>query len=404
MTVLQLVKAAAYEANYNVPSALASATDLTTLQQINLLYATGRELRKARWWPQLKRRYTFYLQSGRKDYPLPQDFFASIPETHWDGANTWELRGPLSDAGWNYREYGYVTTENRRSFRIFGLDSNPNSTGGQLQIHPTPADGDAGVAITFEYISKSWLQPPNWTASTSYSSGNYVNCGGSIFTSGSTATSGTVAPMLSFGSARDGGAVLKAITKTAWQADTLYKAGDYVTNGGNLYQCSIGGTSASSGGPSGTSTTAETDNTISWIYRALTTWAGQTDFAEGDHILAGSNYYRVTEAGKSGSTQPTWTTTTMSDGTITWTFKEAAYEAIVTDSDLCVFDDDLMIQGLKWRFLRAKGAGYADVKKEYEQMKDAAVNRWKSGMRFSIAGDENEGVTLPFIPEGSFEF
>jgi len=56
-------------------------------------------------------------------------------------------------------------------------------------------------------------------------------------------------------------------TVDAWTITTGYVIGDLVTNGGKVYQCTIAGTSAGSGGPTGTSTTtAETDNDVSWRF------------------------------------------------------------------------------------------------------------------------------------------
>lgn len=52
---------------------------------------------------------------------------------------------------------------------------------------------------------------------------------------------------------------------TAWATTTAYTVGDVVTNNGNVYYCSTAGTSAGSGGPSGTGT-AESDNTAAWDY------------------------------------------------------------------------------------------------------------------------------------------
>ena len=53
------------------------------------------------------------------------------------------------------------------------------------------------------------------------------------------------------------------VTTTAWVASTLYYAGEKVVNGGQAYQCTVKGTSASSGGPTGTGTTI-TDGTVTW--------------------------------------------------------------------------------------------------------------------------------------------
>lgn len=51
-----------------------------------------------------------------------------------------------------------------------------------------------------------------------------------------------------------------------WKASTAYAVGDYVTNdSGKVYVCTSAGTSASSGGPTGTGT-GITDNGATWNY------------------------------------------------------------------------------------------------------------------------------------------
>ncbi len=52
----------------------------------------------------------------------------------------------------------------------------------------------------------------------------------------------------------------------AWQANFTYTLGSQVSNGGNLYTCTQAGTSAGSGGPTGTATTEVNDNTVKWLY------------------------------------------------------------------------------------------------------------------------------------------
>ncbi len=52
----------------------------------------------------------------------------------------------------------------------------------------------------------------------------------------------------------------------AWVNGTAYQQFSTVTNGGNQYVCSLAGTSAGSGGPSGTGVSPITDNTATWYY------------------------------------------------------------------------------------------------------------------------------------------
>jgi hypothetical protein len=52
---------------------------------------------------------------------------------------------------------------------------------------------------------------------------------------------------------------------SAWQNTHAYGAAKLVSNGGNLYASTVAGTSAGSGGPTGTGT-AIADGTVTWCY------------------------------------------------------------------------------------------------------------------------------------------
>lgn len=419
LTALQLVQKACYQANLTAPSALVGATDASVLQYLHLFYETGEELRQMRCWPQLKKRYRFPLISQRQFYQLPQDFYSELPETAWDESLRWKNVGPVSDAYFNYRAYGYATIENRKAFRVFGPDGNPNSSRGQMQLSPIPGATYAGLYMSFEYITKSWLMPPNWAASTSYngSTPNYVNVNGNIYkcaTAGAN-NSGTTPPSVAFnGEGQDGGVFWTVLATPAWTNTTAYAPQDYVTNGGNLYVCTVGGTSAGSGGPTGTSSSAVTDGTVSWLYCAASSWTAETAFAAGTFIKISSTYYKNTTPGIyangtaiTGKVQPTWivstTTWKETDGSTSWTFYQPAYEALITDNDICLFDDDLMVLGLKWKFLQANRREYEDYKAQYDLRVDAAQTRWNDGMRFNVCGS-NLGLVgyKPNLPEGGY--
>lgn len=59
----------------------------------------------------------------------------------------------------------------------------------------------------------------------------------------------------------------------AWAATTVYAVGDAVTNGGKGYVCTDAGTSAGSGGPTGTGT-GIVDNTVEWRWESSTVEVG----------------------------------------------------------------------------------------------------------------------------------
>ena len=58
---------------------------------------------------------------------------------------------------------------------------------------------------------------------------------------------------------------LTASAAPAWVALTAYTVGQYRTNGANQYKCTAAGTSASSGGPTGTGS-GITDGSVTWDY------------------------------------------------------------------------------------------------------------------------------------------
>jgi hypothetical protein len=55
---------------------------------------------------------------------------------------------------------------------------------------------------------------------------------------------------------------------SAWQAATAYRLREFVLNGANLYECIGEGTSAASGGPTGTNSFI-TDGTVTWVWRRI---------------------------------------------------------------------------------------------------------------------------------------
>jgi lysophospholipase L1-like esterase len=57
----------------------------------------------------------------------------------------------------------------------------------------------------------------------------------------------------------------------AWVINTAYVQGQVVVNGGYQYVCSVAGTSAGSGGPTGQGFAPITDNTVTWLYYGFST-------------------------------------------------------------------------------------------------------------------------------------
>ncbi|MER9579243.1 hypothetical protein NKI78_27050 [Mesorhizobium sp. M0400] len=97
----------------------------------------------------------------------------------------------------------------------------------------------------------------------------------------------------------------------AWVAGTLYKKNSLVTNGGNFYRATVDGVAAAAGGPAGTGTAISDDGTAS-----IATWAGSTAYVVDNVVKNGSAYYICMTAGTSAASGgPTGSDMRILDGT-----------------------------------------------------------------------------------------
>lgn len=79
--------------------------------------------------------------------------------------------------------------------------------------------------------------------------------------------------------------------------------------------------------------------------------------------------------GTCGSTAPAQTSGTFVDSGVTWTTYTTPYETIIADTDLALFDDDIMIAGFKWRYLKATGLDYEVELQEHGRLVNNALGR-----------------------------
>lgn len=75
--------------------------------------------------------------------------------------------------------------------------------------------------------------------------------------------------------------VLVAATPAAWAGTTAYVIGNRRTNGGNIYEVIVAGTSAASGGPTGTGADILDGTTLRWKYIGPTATASTTPLPAG---------------------------------------------------------------------------------------------------------------------------
>lgn len=103
------------------------------------------------------------------------------------------------------------------------------------------------------------------------------------------------------------------------------------------------------------------------------TWVTATVFAANSYCFYNGNYYTTTAGGTTGATPPTHTTGSQSDGGITWTYYNGAYNEFLANSDVSVFNEKLLEQGILERF--AEIHGLEGVKPRFEMQLNEEFSR-----------------------------
>lgn len=119
-------------------------------------------------------------------------------------------------------------------------------------------------------------------------------------------------------------------------------------------------------------TPASSGDTLSLLYQSTNwvkprDWATSTTFTAASYCWNDGNIYYTTSGGTTGGTAPTHTSGSSSDGGVTWTYQNVKYATFVADTDESLIDEKLIEEGIKWRFLRAKGLPYQEIMQEYYQ-------------------------------------
>jgi len=119
-------------------------------------------------------------------------------------------------------------------------------------------------------------------------------------------------------------------------------------------------------------TPAASGDTLVLEYQSLNwirpkTWAQSTVFAAGAYCFYNGNYYYTSAGGVSGSTAPTHTSGASSDGGISWTYSDDAYETFTADTDVPLLCENCLILDAKWRFRHEKGLEWQSFKLESDK-------------------------------------
>lgn len=97
------------------------------------------------------------------------------------------------------------------------------------------------------------------------------------------------------------------------------------------------------------------------------TWAASTVFAAGSYCWNDGNIYTTTAGGTSGSSAPSHTNGTASDGGVSWVYSDEAYLEFTADTDEFLIDEELVIAGLLWLYSESKGLSFSSHQKRYEE-------------------------------------
>lgn len=135
-----------------------------------------------------------------------------------------------------------------------------------------------------------------------------------------------------------------------------------------------------------------------WV--ASTSWLGL-----GYCSYNGNIYSRVgVGAATTGTSAPTVTTGSVSDGSITWTFTNAIFDTVIDDTDEVILDNEMIADSIVWMFKQQRGFDFEDDRRIANNQKDMAKSRLQGATTLSV---NRRDYVPPMIgvwsyPEGNF--
>lgn len=124
------------------------------------------------------------------------------------------------------------------------------------------------------------------------------------------------------------------------------------------------------------------NNTIIFEYIAdrsvrPVTWTTATAFAANSYCFYNGNYYQTTAGGTTGATAPTHTSGSVSDGGVTWAYYNGPYNQFLANTDVSIFQEKLLEQGVLERF--AEIHGLDSIRPRFEQQLNEEFSRDRNG-------------------------
>lgn len=114
------------------------------------------------------------------------------------------------------------------------------------------------------------------------------------------------------------------------------------------------------------------------------TWTTATVFAANSYCFYNGNYYQTTAGGTTGATAPTHTSGSVSDGGVTWTYYSGPYNQFIADTDVSIFNEKMVEQGVIERF--AQIHGLTGVVPQFRQQVDEEFSRDNPGKIYYAGG------------------
>lgn len=120
------------------------------------------------------------------------------------------------------------------------------------------------------------------------------------------------------------------------------------------------------------------------------TWIASTSYAANAYTFYNGNYYTTTAGGTSGSTPPTHTSGSASDGGVTWAYYNGPYKEFLADGDVCVFNEKTLELGVLERF--AEIHGLDNVQKRYERQLHEDYARQQNGPQINAGYETRSDI------------
>lgn len=106
-------------------------------------------------------------------------------------------------------------------------------------------------------------------------------------------------------------------------------------------------------------------------------WTTSTAFTANSYCFYNGNYYQTTAGGTTGATAPTHTSGSVSDGGVTWTYYNGPYNQFLANTDVSIFQEKLLEQGVLERF--AEIHGLDSIRPRFDMQLNEEFSRDKNG-------------------------